>query len=72
MKKWKMVEVVERYTDEKGLRRLKLSCGHIKTDPIEFYGNEAGFQIRLLGQLMDEKDGKKTKARCYKCAKEKK
>lgn len=63
--KYKIVLVEERFTDEKGLPRERLSCGHVRLDPICHYGNETAFKIKRAFEMIG---GGAIKARCYKCA----
>jgi len=58
---YKMVQVVERFVDEKGIPRERLACGRVRTDPIFHYGNEKAFMVRRVYQ---EFTGELPKARC--------
>jgi hypothetical protein len=66
MSRWKIVTVAERFNNENGVPKLRLSCGHIKTDPELSYGNETAFKIRRLANIMTGTE----KVRCYECTKE--
>jgi hypothetical protein len=61
---FKIRNVVREFKDEKGIPRLELSCGHIKTDPMLWYGNEVAKQIRVLGLKLG---GLTRTVRCYEC-----
>jgi hypothetical protein len=69
---YKMVTVLERYTDEKGIPREKLSCGHERIDPITYYGGEMTFKMKRLFEAINPDLSMPIKGRCYKCAKEEK
>lgn len=66
--RYKIVTVVERFEDEKRIPRERLSCGHVRTDPVLFYSNETAFKIKRLAETINNKNP--IKARCYKCGKE--
>lgn len=71
---WKVVTVVERFAQEKQydgrkyeIRMERLSCGHVRKDPVNFYENETAFKIkRIFEQVSDSPP----KARCYECARD--
>ena len=73
---WKVVEVVEFFDEPKlnsinnkyyDVPKMRLSCGHVATDPKQAYGNETAFKFQRLGNAFDMAEGKRPKARCYKC-----
>lgn len=62
---WRNVTIVERFVDDKGINRERLSCGHIRTDNYVFYGNETSVKIKRVFELFTP--NKPVRARCYKC-----
>ena len=73
---WKMVEVLEFFNEDRvnsfngktyPVAKMRLSCGHIATDPKESYANEMSFKFQRLRNAFDLEDGKLPKSRCYKC-----
>jgi hypothetical protein len=66
-RKYKMTTVVERFRDpDTNVRKERLACGHVRTDPALHYEGEMAFKIKRLAEAMSDTP---VKARCYRCAK---
>ena len=64
---YKMTTVVERFRDPAtNVRKERLACGHVRTDPALHYEGETAFKIKRLAESMSDVPAK---ARCYRCAK---
>ena len=64
---YKMKCIVEQFKADNGIPKVSLECGHVKTDPLFHYGNEAAYAISRLSHAMANTQ---PKTRCWECAKE--
>lgn len=64
---FRLREVIEEFRNVSNVPKVKLACGHIKTDPMFYYGNETRNKIKMLYHTVS---GERRKVRCYECMSE--
>ena len=62
--KWKMKSVSGYFRNENNVPKVRMECGHTKTDPFFNYGNETTEKVkRAYANFTNEP----LKMRCYEC-----
>ena len=66
MKPWRMKTVSGFFRNPANVPKVRLECGHTKTDPIFWYGNETSNKINRAYANFTNKP---LRMRCYECGK---
>lgn len=60
----KMRRIVEAFKDDRNIPKVRLECGHVKTDPMFYYGNE---KAKAIVRLFHDVAGTFPKTPCHDC-----